>query len=216
MKNSRVIIIEDDVALRKSLSEWLANEYLVTEFESAEAFLEKLEQFDSASSLPACMLLDFQMTGMTGVQLQSKLMKMNIVIPIIFMSGNAQQADIIDAWHGGAVDFLLKPFTGSKVSETLRGMFDKLMTVKRTLLAADVVGCVVDLPITQREAEVLILLGKGHRQHEIAKMLNITLRTVKWHRAGIKNKLKLNTLVELTRYCDQHMLSIQKVARNQE
>jgi len=129
------------------------------------------------------------------------------------MSGNALQSDIIDAWHGGAADFLLKPFTGVKVSEIIATMFDRLEKTKSRSPPPVSVADLVELPISQREAEVLLLLGKGHRQHEIAKMLNITLRTVKWHRASIKNKLNLNTLVELTRYCDQHMASIERVAK---
>ena len=70
-----------------------------------------------------------------------------------------------------------------------------------------------DIPISQREAEVLILLGQGHRQNEVSEKLGITLRTVKMHRASLKNKLNLNTLVELTRYCDEHLPSIDRIAK---
>jgi DNA-binding NarL/FixJ family response regulator len=70
------------------------------------------------------------------------------------------------------------------------------------------------IPISQREAQVLLLLGQGYRQHEIADTLNITLRTVKWHRASIKNKLGLNTLVEIARYCDQYHSLIKEIADN--
>jgi FixJ family two-component response regulator len=135
---------------------------------------------------------------------------MNIDYPIIFMSGNAQQADIVDAWRGGAIDFLLKPFSGIQVSEALSRLFNKAKQLKLSK-SQNEVNPTIDIPISQREAQVLLLLGKGHRQHEIATLLGITLRTVKMHRANLKNKLGLNTLFEVTRYCDQNISSIEKI-----
>jgi FixJ family two-component response regulator len=207
---SRVILVEDDAALRESLLNWLSKEYLVIPFNSAEAFLQALDDFDFEDGVKTCILLDFQMPGMNGVELQTRLREMQIAYPIIFTSGNAQQADIIDAWHGGATDFLLKPFTGAKVSEVLRMLFEKSSAIP--LSASSENNHVTSIPISQREAQVLLLLGQGCRQHEIADTLNITLRTVKWHRASIKNKLGLNTLVEIARYCDQHQSLIQQTA----
>lgn len=214
MKSSRVIIVEDDTALREGLADWLIQEHEVSGYESAEAFLEAINDFEFEDSIPTCILLDFQMPGMTGIELQSNLKLMNIACPIIFMSGNAQQADIVDAWRGGAIDFLLKPFSGTQVSETLEALFKKAETLKLNIPAPAVESALIDLPITQREAEVFLLLGKGHRQIEVAEILSITLRTVKMHRANLKNKLALNTLIELTRYYDEHKASIEKVARS--
>lgn len=207
---SRVILVEDDTALRESLSNWLSKEYLVVPFNSAEAFLQALGDSDFEDGINTCISLDFQMPGMNGVELQTRLREMHIAYPIIFTSGNAQQADIIDAWHGGATDFLLKPFTGAKVSQVLRNLFEQSSTIALSALSAN--NPKISIPISQREAQVLLLLGQGCRQHEIASALNITLRTVKWHRASIKNKLDLNTLVEIARYCDQHQSLIQQTA----
>ena len=127
------------------------------------------------------------------------------------MSGNAQQSDVIDAWRGGAIDFILKPFSGPQLDKILERLFAKAKVLSATMpLVAPEKG-LIEIPISQREAEVLLLLGKGHRQNEVAELLGITLRTVKMHRASLKNKLNLNTLVELTRYCDEHMPSIQHI-----
>lgn len=210
----RVILVEDDADLRDSLTDWLSKEYVVTQFDSAEALLGALNNFDLEDGIPTCILLDFQMPGMNGVELQTKLKEMNIEFPIIFTSGNAQQADIIEAWHGGAADFLLKPFTGEKVSQALKALFEESSTMKLAATSIPISNHLTPKPISQREAQVLLLLGKGYRQHEIANALNITLRTVKWHRASIKNKLGLNTLVEIARYCDQHKLSIEKTSES--
>ncbi|MFZ4118982.1 MAG: response regulator transcription factor [Polynucleobacter sp.] len=210
MNPLRVILVEDDAALRGSLTDWLSKEYLVTQFESAEDLLGALNNVDLEDGIPTCILLDFQMPGMNGVELQTRLREMHIAYPIIFTSGNAQQADIIDAWHGGAADFLLKPFTGTKVSEVLRTLFEKSCSIQLTTSTAN--QHITSIPISPREAQVLLLLGQGCRQHEIAITLSITLRTVKWHRASIKNKLGLNTLVEIARYCDQHHSLIKEIA----
>jgi FixJ family two-component response regulator len=214
MKNSLVIIVEDDAALRQGLTDWLSHDHEIASFESAEDFLAALNDFEFEYGIPTCMLLDFQMPGMTGVALQSELKLLNIEFPIIFMSGNAQQADIIEAWRGGAIDFLLKPFAGSDVSNILNALFMKAAQLKLEAAETPVITLPVDLPITHREAEVLLLLGKGHRQSEAAKMLNITLRTIKMHRANLKDKLALNTLFELTRFCDAHQSAIEKIAKS--
>jgi FixJ family two-component response regulator len=213
MKQLRVILVEDDAALRGSLTDWLSKEYLVTQFESAEALLCALNNFDLEDGISTCILLDFQMPGMNGIELQTKLKELNIDFPVIFTSGNAQQADIIDAWHGGAADFLLKPFTGEKVSQALKALFQQSSAMKLAA-AIPVLNHSISIPISQREAQVLLLLGKGYRQHEIADALNITLRTVKWHRASIKNKLGLNTLVEIARYYDQNQFLIEKISKS--
>jgi FixJ family two-component response regulator len=213
MKQLRVILVEDDAALRGSLTDWLSKEYLVTQFESAEALLCALNNFDLEDGISTCILLDFQMPGMNGIELQTKLKELNIDFPVIFTSGNAQQADIIDAWHGGAADFLLKPFTGEKVSQALKALFQQSSAMKLAA-AIPVLNHSISIPISQREAQVLLLLGKGYRQHEIADALNITLRTVKWHRASIKNKLGLNTLVEIARYYDQNQFLLEKISKS--
>lgn len=214
MKNSLVIIVEDDAPLRQGLTDWLSPEHEVSSFESAEEFLLALNDFEFELGIPTCMLLDFQMPGMTGVELQTTLKNLNMEFPIIFMSGNAQHADIIEAWRGGAVDFLLKPFSGSDVSEALNALFSKSPLLNSDAVETPVKDTAIELPITHREAQVLLLLGQGHRQNEAAQMLNITLRTIKMHRGNLKNKLGLNTLFELTRFCDAHLASIKRIAKD--
>jgi FixJ family two-component response regulator len=140
------------------------------------------------------------------------LRQLNVAFPIIFMSGNAEKEDVIEAWRGGAVDFILKPFSGPQISAVVSALFEKMeeasisMRVKSTTLDH------VDLPITPREADVLMLLGEGYRQGEVADILGIGLRTVKMYRGYLKDKLGLNTLVQLSRFYDQNQGEIQKRA----
>ena len=215
MKVDKVIIVDDEPIIRDGLRDWLSPEYETLCFDSSEAFLEAFDAFDFDDSQPTCMLLDFQMPGMNGVELQHTLKAMNLEFPIIFMSGNAMQADIIDAWHGGAVDFILKPFSATQISQALIAQFELLKQHVLSRAAVAKTEPIVDLPITKREAEVLLLLGKGHQQNEVASLLGISLRTVKMYRLFLKNKLNLNSLAELVRYYDQHHQSILKVAQGQ-
>ena len=212
MKNSRVIIVDDDPDLRESLNAWLSQDYLVEAFDSAESFLFAIKDFNFEDRIPTCIVLDFKMPGMNGVELQKTLKEINVEFPIIFMSGNALQADVIDAWQEGAVNFILKPFTPGKISDALQRVFNKLNQQKKNSQdTLDDTGINAP-PINQREAQVLLLLGKGCQQTEVAHILGLSLRTVKMYRASIKEKLKLHTLMELGRYYDKHQLSIEKIA----
>lgn len=210
MKNSTVIIVDDEPDVLEGLQGWLAQDYETLCFNSAESLLQAIENFDFQDGMPTCLLLDFQMTGINGVELQSALKQTNVEFPIIFMSGNAGQTDIIEAWRGGAVDFVLKPFTANQISDALVEAFAKIAERKAVLSSKQ--ANISHIPITPREAQVLLLLGKGHQQTEVAQILGLSLRTVKMYRTFLKNKLNLNTLMELARYCDQHQKSIVKIA----
>ena len=213
MTKPRVIVVDDASDIREGLQDLLSDEYEVKTFESAELFLEALNDFEFEDGLPTCVLLDFQMEGMNGVELQTTLKQMNVEFPIIFMSGNALQADIVDAWRGGAIDFMLKPFTAAQINDVLSKLFQRAEAAKAAQAPALEVMPVIELPITRREAQVLLLLGKGHQQHEVADMLGLSLRTIKTYRTFLKNKLDLNTLMELARYYDKYRLSIEKMAQ---
>lgn len=214
MKVHRVIVIDDDIAVRHAFEAWLSEDYQVKCFESAESFIDAYKNFKFEDGIPSCILLDFQLPGMTGVELQTSLKLLNADFPILFMSGNAQPADVIDAWNGGAINFLLKPFTATQISDTLRNLFTN--AIKKQLIndVGKPDAKITDIPINQREAQVLSLLGQGLQQVEAAKVLGLSLRTIKMYRASLKEKLNLNTLMELARYYDHHRKSIENLAEN--
>ena len=211
MKATKIIIVEDDQAVQRALEEWLSDNYEIKCYDSAEDFLVSFNDFEFEDGVPTCMLLDFQMPGMNGVELQETLKQMNPAFPIVFMSGNANQAEIIDAWRGGAIDFILKPFTGDEISVAL----SKVINVHKSNLHHEEVYDEtepLDIPITTREAQALLLLGMGHRQSEVAELMGVALRTVKMYRVNLKNKIGLNTPVDLSRFCDRYKVQIKKIA----
>lgn len=200
MHTQRVVIIDDDRDVRGGLQNWLSSDYAVRTYESAEDFLSGIDDLNLGGNQPTCLLLDFQMPGMNGVELQDILKAANVMCPIIFMSGNACHADIIAAWRGGAVDFILKPFSAAEINKVLAQAFAKAPE-----------NTTPELPITHREAQVLLLLGQGMQQKEVAKALNLSPRTVKMYRSFLKNKLDLNSPMDLVRYCDKHQMAIAKI-----
>lgn len=209
MKNAKVIIVDDDLDIRDGLKAWLSQDYNTECFGSAEAFLSAINNFEFEDGIPSCLLLDYQMPGMNGVELQATLRKINIEFPIIFMSGNADNANIIEAWRGGAVDFILKPYSAKQISDILEKVLKRAEIPKASFNEGKAEK---EINITEREAQVLLLLAKGYQQAEVAKTLGLSLRTIKMYRAFLKNKLNLNTLIELARYYDQHQPEIKKLA----
>ena len=211
MKNTRVIIVEDDTELGDSLKNWLSSEHEISWYTSAEALLEAISIIDSKDRVSTCILIDYQLPGMNGNELQSTLRQLNIKYPIVFMSGNIKMEEVIDAWRGGAVEFILKPFSGHQLTACLKNIFLKNNQLKLDGVSTTQKAEIIEISISPREAEVLLLLGQGYRQAEVAQILGIGIRTIKMHRTSLKNKLNLTTPVELTRFCDQHALSIKKI-----
>lgn len=207
MKLNKVIIVDDELIIRESLSSWLSAEYEVHSYENGSEFLLALQSSDFEDGTPTCLLLDFQMPVINGVEVQNELRAINCEIPIIFISGNALQKDVIDAWRGGAVDFILKPFIATQISDALQKLFQSNHHISETD------NHQTQLPITQREAQVLYFLGHGHQQNEVAQILGLSLRTIKMYRTFLKNKLNLNNLVELAKYYESNKQSIADLAK---
>ncbi len=209
----KVIIVDDEPIILAGLENWLSRHYKILSFESAESFMEAFNQFEFNDGLPTCILLDFQLPGINGVELQTSLKRMNNEFPIIFMSGNAQQKDIIDAWRGGAVDFILKPFTTKQITDTLDHQFKQMDGLLKSRQHSKP-QAPINIPISKREAEVLLLLGNGYQQIEVAQTLGISIRTVKMYRSFLKGKLSLDTLADLAKFCNQYEDLIKKIAKN--
>jgi len=215
IKSQRIIIVDDEPVVLNSLRELLSNDYETLFFTSAEEFLAAYSNFDFEDGKPTSILLDFQMPGMTGIELQLSLKQMNVEFPIIFMSGNAQQKDIIHAWHEGAKDFVLKPFTAEQILEVIATQFKNIEACRSSIgSTSSQLTIHKKIPITKREAQVLLMLGTGLHQHEVSEKLGVSLRTIKMYRSNLRDKLNLNTLIELGRFCDQHQDLIIQIANN--
>ena len=112
-----VFVVDDDAAVRKSLVRLLKSAgYFAESFASADEFLEHRKK----NPVPGCVLLDIQMPGLDGLQLQEKLQKSTDGIPIIFITGHGDIPSSVKAMKAGAVDFFPKPFNDEDLLQAIR------------------------------------------------------------------------------------------------
>jgi len=189
-----VYVVDDEFAVRDSLTLLIESTgQAVRSFASAEAFLN-----DYSPDQPGCLLLDIRMPTMSGLELQDELIKRDICIPIIFISGHARIPDSAHAFRAGAVDFLEKPFDNATLMERIAEALkkDQENRAQRTerLSLENRLGS-----LTARETKVLYLIASGDSNKQIGKKLSISNRTVEAHRARIMDKTQSENLADLMR-----------------
>jgi two-component system response regulator FixJ len=187
-----VYLVDDEFSVRDSLALLIESTgQSVRSFESAEAFLNNYDP-----EQPGCLLLDVRMPSMSGLELQGELLKREIFIPIIFISGHAGIPDSAKAFRAGAVDFLEKPFDNEILLERIDEAIKKDIASREQFIEHREIQNRLD-HLTLREQEVLSLIVRGHSNKEIAKILDISNRTVEAHRASIMEKMQVKSLAEL-------------------
>lgn len=187
-----VFIIDDDDAVRHSLCLMIEQEgFNVQTFENAENFLKN---YPCQSN--GCIILDLNMPGMDGLQLQEALNNKEDTLPIVFLTGYGTIPQSVKAIKAGAVDFLTKPITREKLLTCIRSAVEEC---KKLLHADQQMRTAKSLlsKLTEREKEVLILIVEGYSNKEIAAQLQISHRTVEVHRSKIMQKTGANHLLEL-------------------
>jgi two-component system, LuxR family, response regulator FixJ len=187
-----VYLVDDEFSVRDSLALLIESTgQSVRSFESAEAFLNNYDP-----EQPGCLVLDVRMPSMSGLELQGELLKREIFIPIIFISGHAGIPDSAKAFRAGAVDFLEKPFDNEILLERIDEAIKKDIASREQFIEHREIQNRLD-HLTLREQEVLSLIVRGHSNKEIAKILDISNRTVEAHRASIMEKMQVKSLAEL-------------------
>ena len=195
---SVVHVVDDDSAVRDSLNVLLhtAN-YRVQTHDSASAFLNEYKPDGSC-----CMLLDLRMPNMDGMELLRELRKMQLPVSVVMMTAYGDIPTAVQAMRDGAVGFIEKPIDSDDLFESVRRCFEharqtqagRIKAKRRTARQARLLA-----QLTDREREVLVLLGKGYMNKHIAKMLGISIRTVEVHRARLREKLKVTSASDLIR-----------------
>jgi len=187
-----VYLVDDEFSVRDSLTLLIESTgQAVRSFASAEAFLNNYDPEQKG-----CLLLDVRMPTMSGLELQGELLRREISIPIIFISGHAGIPDSAKAFRAGAVDFLEKPFDNEMLLARIEEAIKKDIASKEQLTEQREIQNRLD-HLTAREKEVLSLIVRGHSNKEMAKMLDISNRTIEAHRASIMEKMHANSLAEL-------------------
>ncbi|WP_233856132.1 response regulator transcription factor [Paraburkholderia sp. HD33-4] len=188
--NTRVFIVDDDDSVRSALGRLLrASGYQVECFDSPGAFLERAD----LTSMPACLVLDLQMPGMTGLEVQRKL---DQLLPIVFLTGHGDISSSVDAMKGGAVDFLPKPVPDSLLLAAVdRALARACAESRRRHEREEIEERMRHL--TRREREVMELVVTGRLNKQVASDLGAAEKTIKIHRARVMEKMKARSIVEL-------------------
>jgi len=192
-----VYVVDDDEAVRDSLT-WLleSNGYTVRCHASAERFLQSLQNTDKSTI--SCLILDVRMPGMSGLELQERLISENLPMPISFITVHGDVSMAVSTMKRGAVDFIEKPFKENE----LCALVERMLTKARVDFAqADQRKNTQSLlsKLTGRERQVLERIVAGRLNKQIADDLSISIKTVEAHRANIMEKLNVNTVADLLR-----------------
>jgi FixJ family two-component response regulator len=190
---SRVYIVDDDNAVRNALKLLFRTAQLDAEaFSSADAFLE-----DADLTQRCCVLLDIRMPGMSGTALHEELLRRNLRVPVIFITGHGDIPMAVNAMKKGAFDFIEKPFDDEQLLSQVRAALERCESGEPEKAPADTS---LEL-LSSRQKEVLQRVLDGKPSRQIAEELAISVKTVEFHRARIMQKLGVKTAAELFRRC---------------
>jgi FixJ family two-component response regulator len=191
-KKGTVYVIDDDEAVRDSL-QWMleGKDYRVRCFDSAESFLSRYDPREVA-----CLIIDIRMPGMTGLELQTRLIDAHSPLPLAFITGHGDVPMAVDTMKKGAMDFIQKPFQEEQLVPLVERMLEQAkesFAESQSTAARDALMA----RLTLRESQVLERIVAGRLNKQIADDLGISIKTVEAHRANIMEKLNANTVADL-------------------
>jgi two-component system response regulator DctR len=194
-------IVDDEEPLRDSLA-WLlrSRDLPCRAFASAEDYLAYLQAADTDPGMPAAILLDVRMGGLSGTELFERLRAEDIcpAWPVVFLTGHGDVPMAVEMLKQGAFDFVEKPFNDNSLVDRLLAALDE--SRRRLDEAREAARREERLAsLTAREREVLDLIVAGHYNKVIADRLGIAMRTVEVYRARIFDKMGVRSAVELAR-----------------
>ena len=191
-KRGTVYVVDDDEAVRDSV-QWLleGQDFRVRSFESSEVFLARYDPREVA-----CLIVDIRMDGMSGLELQDRLIERKSPLPIAFITGHGDVPLAVDTMKKGAMDFIQKPFKEDQLVPLVERMLEQaraLFTEHQQAASRDALLA----KLTGREAQVLERIVAGRLNKQIADDLGISIKTVEAHRANIMEKLGATTVADL-------------------
>ena len=193
-----VFVVDDDASVRRSVERLVRSLGLdVLTFASAREFLD-----GARAERPGCLVLDVQMPGSSGLDLQRELATRGMEIPIIFLTGHGDIPMTVRAMKAGAAEFLTKPVKSQSLLAAIRAAIER---GRLSQLARREVEALRERyeRLTPREREVLPLVAAGMLNKQIAGEVAASERTVKFHRAHIMKKMQAQSLAELVRMVER-------------
>jgi two-component system, LuxR family, response regulator FixJ len=187
-----VYIVDDDVQLGNAISWLLRTEGINSRiFQSAESFLTACR-----ADMQGCVLMDLQMTGMSGLEAQLRLRELGSHIPILFLSGQGHVPEVRQAFLNGAIDFIEKPYNPDELLRKVWTALEQSKHEQEKRKSQIPLQKVFD-QLTPRQKETLKRVMDGESSKQIGKALGISPRTVEVHRALIMQKFEVDSVAKL-------------------
>jgi FixJ family two-component response regulator len=197
-QQSTIYVIDDDEAVRESVADLLRSVgHDVMSFRSVQEFLDS-----SRPDTPGCLVLDVRLPGQSGIEFQRGLIKSDIHLPVIFVSGHGDIPMSVRAIKSGAIEFLTKPLKEQELLDAVQtGLARDRALREETKVATELHGRLEHL--TPREREILSLVVTGRPNKQIAGEIGLSEMTVKVHRSHVMQKMRARSLVDLVRMADK-------------
>ncbi|MCW8901227.1 MAG: response regulator [Gammaproteobacteria bacterium] len=193
-QNTTIYIIDDDPSMLRYLSELVETlNYKSRTYDNANDFLNSYND-DGLG----CLVLDLRLPGISGLELQQQLAGKNIDLPVIMISGFGDVSTAVKAMKAGVLDFLEKPFKGQDLLDLINNAVNKHQTDREKNLSHNEALCRIQ-SLTQREKEVMDHVVAGMLNKDIAKKLEISIKTVEVHRANVMDKMAVSSVADLVR-----------------
>jgi FixJ family two-component response regulator len=189
-----VFVVDDDISVRESLELLIRCEGWQPEtFSSGQEFLAR-----PRALVPSCMVLDFSLPGLNGLELQKRVAVERTAMPVIFISGYGDVPMTVQAMKAGAVEFLTKPFSEEALLSAIRAALER----SRVALSREAeIRSLRDryASLSRRERQVMGLVVSGLLNKQSGGELGISEITVKAHRGKVMQKMKADSLADLVR-----------------
>ncbi len=189
-----VFIVDDDAPVRDSLGFLLKSVGIESQsFSSGDEFLNAYQP-----GWQGCILLDIRMPGISGMDVQRRLVELDSSLPIIFITGHGDIPMAVEAMHLGAHDFVQKPFDDQELLDRIQSALVARREIQDEVEHKQVVRQCFD-SLTPRETQVMAAVAQGHANKVIAMDLELSQRTVEIHRARVMEKMRARSLAELVK-----------------
>jgi len=193
-----VFVVDDDAPLRQSLADLLRSiDLRVETFASAQEFLQR-----KRPDAPSCLVLDVRLKGLSGLDLQKRLIAGDVEIPIIFITGHGDIPMAVQAMKAGAVEFLRKPFRDQDLLDAVQQALERDRKGREQRAEIAELRSRFD-SLTPREREVMALVAAGLLNKQVAGELGTSEASVKVHRQHVMEKIGADSLAELVRMADK-------------
>jgi FixJ family two-component response regulator len=195
--DTTIAIVDDDPSVRKGLERLIRSLGWKTEtFGSAQEFLA-----GARTESPSCIVLDLQLPGLSGLELQKQMTEAGIETPIVFLTGHGDIPASVKAMKAGAIEFLTKPVEAQHLFNAIQEAVERDRRTRQQ--QADVRNLRNRYEsLTSREQEVMQQVVSGLLNKQIAAELKITEDTVKFHRGHIMRKMRAGSLADLVRMAE--------------